>query len=448
MNPLLFITQKMNLSKTKELIIKNLFWSLLGKTVNLIGGLLVGILVARYLGPEQYGLMNYVISFVFLFQTFALFGLDAIEIREESKQRLPYQEIIGTAFWLKMFFGSICILLSIGTSILMADETYTTALIAVYSITIVLNSFNVIRNYFTSIVQNEFVVKAEIARTIISICIKCSLLIFDAHLSWFVIAAMFDFALVAVGYYIAYRSKIGRISDWTFHLQYAKFLMKESFPLMLTNAAVIIYQRIDQVMIGQIIDTEAVGYFSVASRFVEVLVFIPIMLAQTISPILVRFREESEATYRMKSQQFMNISLWLSILISAFISVISYWLVTLTFGEMYLPAVAVLQIMSFKAASVALSNTAGAMLVAEQLQRYAIFRDAFGCVVCIGLNFYLLPKYGIIAAAYIAIASNVAAGYIADALIPAYRHLFVCQTKALLFGWKDLINMKNLFVQQ
>ena len=60
MNPLLFITQKMNLSKTKELIIKNLFWSLLGKTVNLIGGLLVGILVARYLGPEQYGLMNYV----------------------------------------------------------------------------------------------------------------------------------------------------------------------------------------------------------------------------------------------------------------------------------------------------------------------------------------------------------------------------------------------------
>ena len=173
-----------------------------------------------------------------------------------------------------------------------------------------------------------------------------------------------------------------------------------------------------------------------------------ILLAQTISPILVRFREESEATYRMKSQQFMNISLWLSILISAFISVISYWLVTLTFGEMYLPAVAVLQIMSFKAASVALSNTAGTMLVAEQLQRYAIFRDAFGCIVCIGLNFYLLPKYGIVAAAYIAIASNVAAGYIADALIPVYRHLFVCQTKALLFGWKDLINIKNLFVQQ
>ena len=366
MNPLQFVTKRMSISKTKELILKNLFWSLLGKTINLIGGLFVGILVARYLGPEQYGLMNYVISYVFLFQTFALFGLDAIEIREESKQQIPYQLIIGTAFWLKLFLGIICILLSIITSLMMTDEIYTTALIAIYSLTIVFNSFNVIRNYFMSIVQNEFVVKAEITRTIISIGIKCLLLIFSTHLSWFVIAAMFDFVLLAVGYYIAYRSKIGRISDWSFNMQYAKFLMKESFPLMLTNAAVIIYQRIDQVMIGQLIDSEAVGYFSVASRFVEVLIFIPIMLAQTITPILVRFRKESESTYRMKSQQFMNISLWISILISVFISVMSYWLVTLTFGEIYMPAVAVLQIMAFKAASVALSNTAGTMLVAEQ----------------------------------------------------------------------------------
>lgn len=445
MNPLQFVTKRMSISKTKELILKNLFWSLLGKTINLIGGLFVGILVARYLGPEQYGLMNYVISYVFLFQTFALFGLDAIEIREESKQQIPYQLIIGTAFWLKLFLGIICILLSIITSLMMTDEIYTTALIAIYSLTIVFNSFNVIRNYFMSIVQNEFVVKAEITRTVISIGIKCSLLISSTHLSWFVIAAMFDFVLLAVGYYIAYRSKIGRISDWSFNMQYAKFLMKESFPLMLTNAAVIIYQRIDQVMIGQLIDSKAVGYYSVASRFVEVLIFIPIMLAQTITPILVRFRKESESTYRMKSQQFMNISLWMSILISVFVSVMSYWLVTLTFGEIYMPAVAVLQIMAFKAASVALSNTAGTMLVAEQLQRYAIFRDAFGCIVCIGLNFYFLPKYGIIAAAYIAIASNIAAGYIADALIPAYRHLFVCQTKALYLGWRDLLSVKTLF---
>ena len=214
--------------------------------------------------------------------------------------------------------------------------------------------------------------------------------------------------------------------------------------IFIISAAVIIYQRIDQVMIGQMIDKTAVGYFSVASRFVEVLIYIPMMLAQTITPILVSNREKSEVDYIRKGQQLMNFSLGCSLLASILTSLFAYWIVLFTFGTAYLPAVTVLQILAFKAASVALSNTAGAMLVTEGIQRYAILRDGFGCIVCVILNYILLPRYGIIAAAFVAIASNVAAGYLADALIPAYRHLFSRQTKALLFGWKDILSLRIL----
>lgn len=427
---------------------QNLFWSVVGKMVNLFSGLLVGIIVARYLGPTHYGLMNYVISYVFLFMTFATFGLDNIEIREEARKQVPYTTIIGTAFGLKVGFGLLFMGLVIGTSWLMEANGYTTLLIAIYSLTIVLNSFTVIRNYFTAIVQNEYVVKAEITRTLLGICIKVILLLLHASLTWFLLAYMFDFVLLASGYVVAYHAKIGRMREWHFSREYASFLLKESFPLLLTNAAVIIYQRIDQVMIGQMIDKTSVGYFAVASKFVEVLIYIPMMLAQTITPVLVRIREQSQEEYVRKSQQFMNLSLWLSLLASAITSVIAYWLIRYTFGIVYLPAVAILQIMSFKAAGVALSNTAGAMLVTERLQRYAILRDGFGCLVCIVLNYLLLPRYGIMAAAFVAIASNVAAGYLADALIPAYRHLFVRQSKALLTGWKDLVHMKSILTSQ
>ena len=201
-------------------------------------------------------------------------------------------------------------------------------------------------------------------------------------------------------------------------------------------------------MIGQMIDKEAVGYFSVASRFVEILIFIPMMLAQTITPVLVKARERNIGEYEVKAQKFMNMSVWLSLLASTFVSIIAYWLVKFTFGEAYMPAVIVLQIMAFKAASVALSNTAGAMLVTEGLQRYAIFRDSLGCVVCVVLNYLLLPRYGIIAAAFVAIASTVTAGYIADALIPAYRHLFARQTRALTTGWKDILHLNTIINNQ
>lgn len=438
--------KNIKISQTKKSIIKNIAWSATGKVVSLFSSLLVGIIVARYLGPTQYGLMNYVISYVFLFQTFAMFGLDTIEIREEAAHPSDYRKIIGTAFGLKILFSIIFMVLVVTTSFLMEADIYTTKLIAIYSLTIILNSFCVIRNYFTAIVDNEYVVKAEISRTVLGFVIKVVLLFLHASLIWFIISSMLDFVLLASGYTMAYKKKVGRISKWYFDKTYAHYLIKESFPLLLTNAAVIVYQRIDQVMIGQMINKESVGYFSVASKFVEVLIYIPMMLAQTIMPVLVQARKNSEQEYAIKSQQFMNFSLWGTLLISAIISFISYWLIVYTFGAAYMPAVAVLQVMAFKAVSVALSNTAGAMIITEGLQRYAIFRDTLGCAVCITLNYLLLPRYGILAAAYIAIISNIAAGYLADAVIPAYRHIFVKQTAAIFTGWKSIINAKNLLV--
>ncbi len=440
-----YITKSFHLSETKSNILQNLFWSVTGKIINLLSGLLVGIIVARYLGPEQYGLMNYIISYVFLFQVFASFGLDPIEVREEARKVEPYQKIIGTAFGIKLLLGVIFMAAVIITSLYMEADRYTTMLVAIYSFIIVLNSFTVIRNYFMAIVQNEYVVKAEIARTLIGVGLKIILLLMNASLTWFLTIYMFDFMLLAGGYCTAYHTKVGRMREWYFDIKYAKFLLKEAFPLLLTSTAVIVYQRIDHVMIGQMINKEAVGYFSVASRFVEVLIYIPMMLSQTITPVLVRAREQNQEDYERKGQLFMNISLWCSMLSSALLSISAYWVILLTFGEAYLPAVTILQVMSFKAASVALSNTAGAMLVTEGLQRYAIFRDALGCVVCITLNYLLLPRYGIIAAAWIAIISNVAAGYIADALIPAYHHLFIRQTKSLFLGWRSITSARSLF---
>ena len=438
------IKNSIKLSPTKGLIVQNLFWAIMGKFVNLLSGLLVGIIVARYLGPEQYGLMNYVISYVFLFQTFAIFGLDSIEIREEARNQDDFEVIIGTAFGIKIITGVIFMILSIATSYIMEADSYTTILVAIYSLSIVLNSFSVIRNYFTSIVQNEYVVKAEISRCLLSMAIKVVLLLLHLPLIWFIVSYMVDFAFLASGYVMAYHAKIGKLRTWKFDKKSAFFLLKESFPLLLTSAAVIMYQRIDQVMIGQMVDKSAVGFFSVATRFVEVLIYIPMTLAQTISPILVRARERSELEYAKKCQQFMNLSLWLSLSAAFVTSLLANQIVGLTFGSAYAPAVGVLQIMAFKVASVALSNTAGTMLVCEGLQKYAIFRDTFGCIVCIVLNYLLLPHYGIIAAAYVAIISNIAAGYVADAFIPAYRHLFVRQTKSLLFGWRDILALKAI----
>lgn len=424
-------------------IVSNLIWATAGKVTTMLSGLVIGVLVARYLGPEQFGLMNWVISFVFLFQTISIFGLDLIEVREEAAHPNDYNKIIGTAFGIRLILSVLSVLLCIGTCFIMDKDAETTLLVAIYSISVVANTLSVIRNYFFAIVQNKRVVQSEISRTLLGMVIKFALLYTHASLLWFVVATMFDTVLLASGYIVSYKTEVGRIRQWTFSRDYAWYLIRESAPLVLCHAAVMVYQRIDQVMIGEMIDEANVGYFSVATRFVEILLFIPMILAQTISPVLTKVRTQDEAEYYRKSQQFMNLSLWMSFVAAVCTSAISYWLILYLFGEAYMPAVIILQIMSFKVVSLALSNTAGSMIVIEGLQKYAVGRDVLGCAVCVLLNWYLLPRYGVVAAAVISIVSNVVAGYLADFLIPAYRHLFIMQTKALLFGAKDILAIKE-----
>lgn len=438
------ILSRFNLSENAVKVTKNVGWAVAGKTVNLLGSLLVGILVARYLGPEQYGLMNYVISYVCIFQVFATFGLDSIEIREESRHPEERDVIIGTAFTIKIILAAIT-LAAVAVSVMITEtDSFTRWMIMLYSLSIVLNSLNVIRNHFTSLVWNEYVVKTEISRTVIGALIKIGLLFAKAGLGWFIAVYTFDFVLLASGYCTSYRLKIDRIKLWRFDIKWAKYLVAQSFPLMLTGAAVMIYQRIDQVMIGKMIDSASVGQFSVASKFVEVLIFVPTIIAQTVAPILIRTREKDNDEYKKKSQVFMNVTIWGSIFMSVIMSLISYYVVIWTFGKAYLPAVLILQILSFKTVSVALSNTAGQLLIIEGLQKYAILRDGFGCVICVVFNLLLIPRFGTEGAAVVAILSNLSAGYIADLFIPQYRHLFRMQSKALLLGWKDIFKIKSL----
>lgn len=448
------ILNKLTLSETKTKVIRNLLWAVIGKVVTLLGSLLVGIFVARYLGPEQYGLMNYVVSYVALFQVFASFGLDNIEIREEAKckgigehGRTPSAEantILGTAFGLKLIFAAITMILVITTAWFFEADTFTKWMITLYSLSMIMQTFSVIRNYFTSIVWNEYIVKTEISRTLIGAGIKVVLLLLHAPLVWFIAATLFDTVLIAGGYLLSYRKKIASPRLWVFNKATAKYLIKEAFPLLLSGAAVIIYQRIDQVMIGNMIDKEAVGYFSVATAFVSVLMFIPITMTDTYMPIISNLWHTDKEKYKHQNQQFMNITVWGTLLCSIGVCLLSYPLIRYTFGEQYLPAVSILQVLAFKAVSVAFSNVAGRMIVAEGLQKWTILRDTTGCVVCVLLNYLLLPRFGVIAAAWIAIASNLAAGYLSSIFIPAYRHTFVCQTKCLFLGWKDLTKIVSL----
>jgi len=429
------IKSKFNFTNSHKKIVRNVYWAILGKIVNVLSGLFVGVLVARYLGPTNYGLMNYVISYVTLFSILANFGLDNIEIRELAKPNSDKDRILGTAYSLRLVFSFITIVLILITLILFESDSFTFIMVLLYSSSLLLGTLKVIRNYFTSIVFNEYVVKTEIIRTLFGAAIKIVLLYFHFSLGWFIAASTFDFALIASGYLYSYRIKVGSVFNWRFEKDVAKHLIKESFPLLLSGTAIIIYQKIDQVMIRNMIDNAAVGQFAVAAKITELAVFIPMVIAQTITPLLVKAQQETPELYLKKRQQFMDMMIWVAIGMSVIMFFIAGPAIRILYGAKYLEAIPVLKILTWKTVFVALFVSSGQLIIIENIQKYAVFRNIVGCFISVILNFLLIPKYGIIGSASATIITMSFTGYFSHIFIKPFQYLYKIQNNSLLFGF-------------
>ncbi len=430
---------KFNSDSTIGKVIRNVFWAVTGKIITLFSTLIVGIFVARYLGPEQYGLMNYVISIVALFGVLSVFGTSEIIIRELSKSELPKEVVLGTSFFTRLGLAGIALLAICIYLYLASEDVSTSILVLIYSLSSIFSCFDVIRFYFTSIVQNEYVVKSEILRTLVGAGIKVILLLIKAPLWAFIAALTFDFVLLAGGYIVAYRKKVARLSTWKFDVNFAKFLLKVSSPLLISSAAVIIYQRIDQVMIGKILDNESLGYFSTAVSFIGIITFIPSIVVQTIAPILVKIRKEDILRYRREAQRMMNITTWATMIVSIIVSLLSFYIIRYTYGLAYLDAVPVMRILAFKAVGIALTTMGGQLIIIENIHQIAFIRNILACFVCVMCNYLLIPRFGIIGSAWATIITVMFTGGLANIFFPRYHHIFKMQCQSLFLGWKDLI---------
>jgi len=427
----------MHKSSNRRKILTNVYWATLGKVVNISSGILVGVLVARYLGPTQFGVMNYVISYVTLFSVFSNFGMDSIEIRELAKDPEKQNAVLGTAFTMRLILSFLTVIAVLMTSLVFEVNGETMVMIWIYSFSLILSSFNIVKNYFTSILQNEYVVKTEILRNLIGAGIKVILLLFHAPLLWFVIASTFDFVIIGGGYLVSYKAKVGKTRKWYFDTNTAKLLLKESFPLMLSGSAIIIYQRIDQVMISKMIDEKSNGYFSVAARFIEFAIFIPNIISQTVAPLLVQNYHKNINEYYKKRQYFLNLLTWSGIALSFILSASAYGIVMLLFGEEYYPAVTVLQIMAFKSLGSSLFASSSQIIITEGIHMWSAIRNIIALAVCIGLNLWLIPVWGINGSAVASVLTVLFAGFVAHIFIKSYRPLFKMQCLAIYSGWRS-----------
>ena len=196
---------------------KNTSWLFAEKILRMVVGLLVGVWVARYLGPEQFGLLSYALSFVGLFSIVATFGLDEIVVRELIKDESRRDDLIGTAFWLKLF-GAFVVLLALAFAVkFTSNDDKTNILVFIIASALIFQSFNVVDFYFQSKVMGKFIVYANLISLFISSIVKITLILNDASLIAFAWVVLFDGFILACGFiYFFLKHSTFRINNLIF----------------------------------------------------------------------------------------------------------------------------------------------------------------------------------------------------------------------------------------
>lgn len=422
---------------------KNTGWMFTEQFLRIIAGLFIGIWVAQYLGPATFGEYSYALSFALIFSTFAGLGLDAIVTRSIVHDPLNEEIYLGTAFWLKIV-GALISFVLIVLTIPFAQVTPTTTLyILIIASGMIFQAFDVVKFYFQAKVLSKYVSICSITQILLSSIIKIYLIMTHADLLWFVIVVLMDQITLGLALFIAYSNVEKKFFFYKVDLTIAKNMLSSAWPLLGSAITFVIYIRIDQIMIAQMLDTAQVGYFSAAVRLTDVASAIPTIITTSLFPAILNAKKDSLSSYLSRIQNMHNILFYISLLIFLISFFFSKEIIHVLFGDAYAASAPVLSTLLCGNIFLTMAIVNYRILLAENLQIISMYRGIVGAVVNITLNLILIPKYGIQGAAFATLFAHATSGYLMIALDKRTRFIFLIQTK-ILFFYPFLKNINNI----
>lgn len=407
-------------------------WLFFDKVLRMGVGLLVGAWIARYLGPEQFGLFNFAIAFISFFGAIAGLGLQGIVVRDIVRNPSCKEETLGTAGVLQLVGGVVAYCLTLSAIFLMrSEDAISKMLVAILGSTMLFKASEVVGCWFESQVQSKYTVWVQNSVFLAFAAIKVVLILNHAALIAFAWVTMAEALAVALlmGAMLGLRGP--NLWQLRASLDRAKTLLKDSWPLLLSGITITIYMRIDQIMLGQMVGDEAVGIFSAAVRISEVWYFIPMAIVASVSPAILEAQKRSKAQYYQRLQHLYDLMVWLSIVVALPMTFLSTTAVTMLFGDTYAASGLVLAIHIWAAVFVFLGVASSQWFIAENRQILSFQRTALGTMVNVIFNLLLIPSYGAIGAAVATVAAQFSVGLLFDALQVETRQMFLMKLNAL-----------------
>ncbi len=367
--------------------------------------IITAVAIPNYLGNSQNGILNYPLVLVTFFMAACTLGMDSFVTRQLLQQPQKQHVLLGTAFRLRLMAGIISLPLIYLTYQLIGNYASKAPAapieyVAIVSFVCIFQSFNIIDSYFQSRVQGKYIMYVQIGANLLSAAVKLLLILWHAHLEWFVWILLADSVFLAFGYLYMYHRKGNSISDWKFDSTVAKHLLKYAWPLVFSAVFITIYMKIDQLMLDAYLGEAVLGVYSTVVSLSEGWYFIPMAIVTALFPAIMNARRDHAARYQKRLQNLYELMAVISISIAVLMMFASPFIYSTFYKPEYAAGARILTVHVWAGVFVFLNVASGQYLIAEGYTLLSLARALTGALVNIVLNVLWIPKYGMIGAAY------------------------------------------------
>ena len=410
---------------------KNAIWIIGGRVVQMVISFFVGILTARYLGPGNYGILNYAGAYVAFFTAFCTLGINSVILKDFVDHPDEQGQAIGTTLILRGLSSVLSSIMIIG--IVMAidtGESLTIMVTALCSVALVFQVADTLNYWFQSRYQSKVSSVATLIAYIVTSSYRIYLLIMQKDIKWFAFATSVDCICVAVILFWVYKKENGPKLSFSFYK--AKELLGASYNYILASMMVAIYGQTDKMMLKQMLDETSVGYYSLASTINNMWVFFLAAIIDSLYPTIIRYANENRILFEKKNRQLYAIVIYISMFVAVGFMLFGELIIKILYGETYLPAAMPIKIVCWYTVFSYLGMARNAWIVSTNNQKYLKYICGGAAVANVLLNLLLIPVWGASGAALASLVTQISTIVFIPLLIPNMRPNVKLMLEALM----------------
>ncbi|MDG1682230.1 MAG: flippase [Flavobacteriaceae bacterium] len=398
----------------KKTVINNAFWMIFQQLFKYAISFFVGVFIVRYLAPERFGVLTFILTVVTLFNPFIFLGSSSILPREITTNG---KKNYLTSFVKLSYIIAIPLVFVISTIVLLSNYSYSLYLI-IYSFSLLFTPLQIINYYNNSINQSKKTTKAYLYSNIISVIIKLVIVYFDLGLFPLLIAYLIDGILF--GIFLLLGSKFNVYEIFNAKIKDIKQLKNSIVYNVVIAFSFILYTRIDQLMIKMILGDFDLGVYGSVVKIYDAYVMIGFTLTLSLISYLTKHKKMNLIINKIYKYLYL-----LFIPVSIILYFISDIITNTLYGEIYSGGSFSLKILFISAFFAIMTSLNNKLLIINNLEKIILKRVIFSLFINVVLNFILINKFGIDGA--------------------AFSTLFITIFSAIIY---DLIDKKSFFLNK